>query len=120
MREIFGVSGMGVASRSLPPSLFSSFMKGWDMIKVKQSIDFECTYASVGWSMDHFEFTDKQGNSVTINCNKESFADFGLRLILSVLKAHKNKGLLLINRDDAVSLVNAANNYLKATEPVES
>jgi hypothetical protein len=93
------------------------------MIKVKQSVEFECTYASVGWSLDHFEFTDKQGNSVTINCNKELVADYGFRLILSVLKAneneHKNKGLF-INRDDAKSLMNAANNYLKATEPVES
>ena len=90
------------------------------MIKVKQSVEFECTYASVGWSMDHFEFTDKQGNSVTINCNKESFADFGVRLMLSVLKARKSKGVTLVSRDDAVSLVNAANDYLKATEPVES
>lgn len=90
------------------------------MIKVKQSAEFECTYASGGWSLDHFEFTDRQGNSVTINCNKETFADFGVRLALSALKAHKSKGVALINRTDVESLVKAANEYLEATEPVES
>ena len=90
------------------------------MIKVRQSVDFECTYASVGWSMDHFEFTDKQGNSVTINCNKELSADFGVRLMLSVLKARKSKGVTLVSRDDVASLVKTASEYLEATEPVES
>lgn len=90
------------------------------MIKVKQSVEFECTYASVGWSLDHFEFTDKQGNSVTINCTKDLFVDFGLRLILSVLKAQKDKGVTLVNRDDVDDLVKTATESLKATEPVES
>lgn len=90
------------------------------MIKSTQHVSFDSHYATFGYSMDYVEFSDKDGNKVVVNYKPTDMADLGFRLLNKSLRIWKEKGVSVFDRDEMVSLVQDATQYLEATKPVDA
>ena len=90
------------------------------MIKSTQHVSFDSHYANFGYSMDYLEFSDKDGNKVVVNYKPTDMADLGYRLLNKSLRIWNEKGVSVFDRDEMVSLLQDATQYLEATKPVDA
>lgn len=91
------------------------------MIKVLQRVEFNCDHSGVGYDGENLEFCDDAGNHVVIDFRDPGeLPRLGLQILQRIIVLATRGETVIVDRDYAKLVVNTANDFLKATEPVES